>query len=522
MDNSVISPIVDFIRELFAGLSSGLLFFGGPADIIRYVVDIFLITFVIYYLLLVLRETRAWQLLKGALLIVLITMICGVFGLEMVSFIFDKILYVVAVAFVVIFQPELRRALETVGLKSFSPLSQAFTSDYQDTQHVLSDMIDEMALACDKMAKTYTGSLIIFERTSRLSELTNQENAVKLDSAVSTNMLMSIFYKGSPLHDGAILIRDGRIVAARCHVPLADNYHVREDLGTRHRAAVGASELGDAVAVAISEERGTISIALDGTLYQMQGMEDLRSNLKYLLGVSGETITLGQKIRSRYTNRKRKVKSAVAKVKRDVKASRRAPVNESTTLSSDNDIVTNVPSNPSSLPIPDAQVATKDITQEQDCLIDPEKKMCINPISGTAPISKRKSSHTATYQRVLMFIASFFISLGLWLYIQITGNPIAEKVVTVRVESVNAEVLPTRGLDAYYPVTTVTIEIVGRKTTIDKFDNDDISAYVDFSDIYQSGIAEMDIKTSSEISEYFRVQSQNKEKISVVINEKEE
>lgn len=520
MDNGVISPIVDFIRELFAGLSSGLLFFGGPADIVRYVVDILLITFVIYYLLLVLRETRAWQLLKGALLIVLITLICGVFGLEMVRFIFDKILYVVAVAFVVIFQPELRRALETVGLKSFSPLSQAFTSDYQDAQHQLSDMIDEMAEACDKMAKTYTGALIIFERNSRLSELTNQENAVKLDSAVSTNMLMSIFYKGSPLHDGAILIRDGRIVAARCHVPLADNYHVREDLGTRHRAAVGASELGDAIAVAISEERGTISVALDGTLYQMQGMEDLRSNLKYLLGVSGEPVSLGQRIRSRYTNRKRRVKSAVAKAKREATISKDMTTSTAT-VSTSVAVTGTAAADRLNTVISETSLSGKETKQEKECLIDQDKKKCINPKSGIAPISKRKTSTTATYQRVLMFAASFFVSLCLWLYIQITGNPIAEKIVTVRVESVNAEMLSERGLDAYFPVTTVSIEVVGRKSTIDKFDNEDISAYVDFSDVDQSGVTEMEIKTSSGISEYFRVQSQNKEKISVVINKKD-
>jgi len=99
-------------------------------------------------------------------------------------------------------------------------------------------------------------------------------------------MLQSIFYKGSPLHDGAILIRNGRIAAARCHIPLADNYHIREDLGTRHRAAIGASEMGDAISIAVSEEIGTISIALDGSLYIMQNGEDLRSNLQYLLGVT--------------------------------------------------------------------------------------------------------------------------------------------------------------------------------------------------------------------------------------------
>lgn len=489
MDNGVISPITDFIRELFAGLSSGLLLFGGPADIIRYVVDIALITFVIYYLLRVLRETRAWQLLKGALLIVLITMICGIFGLEMVSFIFEKILYIVAIAFVVIFQPELRRALETVGLKSFSPISVAFAPEYQDTQHVISNMIDEMSSACMKMAKSYTGALIIFERNSKLSELTNQENAVKLDSSVTANMLLSIFYKGSPLHDGAILIRDGRIVAARCHILLADNYRVREDLGTRHRAAVGASELGDAIAIAISEERGTISIALDGTLYVMQNMEELKNNLRFLLGVSGPATTLGQRIRSRYANRKNKTKAVPQAAE------------QKATLST---------------------ISSTAGTPKTNTILDSQKENSENKNSISESLTKRKYTKTATYQKVLMFLFSFFVSMCLWLYIQITGNPIAEKTVTVKVESVHADLLTERDLDAYFPVTSVTIDVVGRKSTIDKFESDDISAYVDFSEIYTPGIVEMNIKTTSEISEYFRVQSQNKEKISVVINEKEE
>ncbi len=501
MNNGVIAPIVDFIRELFAGLNSGLLFFGGPADIVRYVVDILLITFVIYYLLRVLRETRAWQLLKGALLIVIITMVCGIFGLEMVGFIFDKILYVVAVAFVIIFQPELRRALETVGLKSFSPLSVAFAPDYQDSQHVVSDMVDEMSTACMQMAQTYTGALIIFERNSRLSELTQQENAVKLDSSVTMTMLSSIFYKGSPLHDGAIVIRNGRIIAARCHVPLADNYRIREDLGTRHRAAIGASELGDAVAIAVSEERGTVSIALDGTLYVMKNREELRNNLRYLLGVAGTVPTLGERIRSRYNDGRNKAR--YKKAIRVAQAARAKSVSTGTATEK----------TPSADAIAEG-AATAGVTSSAE-LRDVAT-------AGTLPVAIKKHATTATYQKVLMIAASFVISLGLWLYIQITSNPIAEKSVTVKVESLNADILQDRGLDAYYPVTSVTLNVVGRKATIDRFESDDISAFVDFSDIFTAGITEMEIRTNSGISEYFRVESQSKEKVSVVITTDEE
>jgi DNA integrity scanning protein DisA with diadenylate cyclase activity len=156
-------------------LNSGVLFFGGPLDIFRYIVDILLITFILYGLLRILRETRAWQLLKGLLLIFLMTIICSLLGLEMVSFIINNVLYIVALAFVVIFQPELRRALETVGLKSFSSISVAFSTEDQDPQHILTRMIDETVSACVKMSKSFTGALIIFERTSKLSELTLQK-----------------------------------------------------------------------------------------------------------------------------------------------------------------------------------------------------------------------------------------------------------------------------------------------------------------------------------------------------------
>ena len=131
------AEIINFVREIFTGFNSGILFFGGPIDIFRYVIDILLIAFLIYNMIRILRETRAWQLLKGVLLIVIVAMFCSLLGLEMVGFIFNKILYIVALAFVVIFQPELRRALETVGLRSFTSFTNAFSSEYQDPQHQL-------------------------------------------------------------------------------------------------------------------------------------------------------------------------------------------------------------------------------------------------------------------------------------------------------------------------------------------------------------------------------------------------
>lgn len=504
MDDSFLAQIVDFINEIFKGFNSGVLFFGGPVDIIRYIVDILLITFILYGLLRILRETRAWQLLKGLLLIFLMTIICSLLGLEMVSFIINNVLYIVALAFVVIFQPELRRALETVGLKSFSSISVAFSSEDQDPQHILTRMIDETVSACVKMSKSFTGALVIFERTSKLSELTLQENAVKLDSSVTDAMLMSIFYKGSPLHDGALLIRNGRIAAARCHIPLADNYHVREDLGTRHRAAIGASELGDAIAIVVSEERGTISIALDGCLYTMESGEDLRSNLRYLLGLAEVPASLGQRLRLRYL--KGKARSAARAVKSGRKNSDKSPVSEPLlsgvprTCSVPADRAGNVPS---------------------DSAVTPA-----SPVSPVSPVSVRvaltRVAKNVRFQRTMMFLFSFLVSICLWMYIQITNNPIEQKTFQISVNDKNYEMLADKGLDAYYPITSVSVTVVGRKSTIDSFTESDINAYIDYSSVKDAGVAEMTIYATSTKSEYFRIEGQNPESVKVVINKSEQ
>ncbi len=493
MDNGVMAEIVDFFREIFTGLSSGVLFFGGPIDIFKYVIDILLITVILYNMIRILRETRAWQLLKGVLLIVIIAMICSLLGLEMVGFIFNKILYIVALAFVVIFQPELRRALETVGLKSFTSLSNAFSSDNQDPQHSLLRMIDQIVEACVKMGKSYTGALIIFERNSKLSELIDQENAVKLDSSVTDTMLQSIFYKGSPLHDGAILIRNGRIAAARCHIPLADNYHIREDLGTRHRAAIGASEMGDAIAIAVSEERGTISVALDGCLYIMQNGEDLRSNLQYLLGVSGAQNKFGHRKKS----------------KRNWMFGKKSSLQRKDTKSSESE--------------KSSDVKETDLRGQAIICSVPQKEY-VSPQyyenadqPATARLATAKAVRMSRLQKVFLFFMSLLISTGFWMYIQITSNPISEKTLSVPIINQNASVLTGRNLDAIYPVSEVTVNIVARKTTIDTFSEADITAYVDYSEITSAGIANLPIKVSSDNTNYFRVTSQNPETIKVNI-----
>jgi uncharacterized protein (TIGR00159 family) len=228
------------------------------------------------------RDTRAWQLLKGIVFIVLFTQVSGLLGLQTMNYLLSNSLSVLAVAFVIIFQPELRRALEKVGSKS-SHLLPSVSNHEQEEADAVNLLTREVAEGCAKMAAGRTGALIIFERRTRLGELAEQTNAVRVDAAVTSMNLQQIFYEGSPMHDGAVLVRNGRIYAARCHVPLSEDTRVKDGLGTRHRAAIGASELGDAFAVVVSEEHGTISLTLEGRLYRIESGETLRRILEKLL-----------------------------------------------------------------------------------------------------------------------------------------------------------------------------------------------------------------------------------------------
>lgn len=279
MTESILNDGWQFFVELFNNLRTGVLFFGGPFDIVLAILDIFITTLVIYFILKLIRDSRAWQLLKGIVLIVIFSQVFTLLGLQTIGYILTNTLSILAIAFVVLFQPELRRALETVGRSSFTILSGVVSQDDQLGKNVIYSMIDSIVIAAEKLTASRTGALIIIERETKLGELTEQDNAVIMDSAVSSTLLLQIFYKGSPLHDGAVLIRNGRINAARCHVPLSDNYHLRKDYGTRHRAAIGVSEMGDAIAVVVSEETGVISVAVNGRLYPLDNPDALRAIL---------------------------------------------------------------------------------------------------------------------------------------------------------------------------------------------------------------------------------------------------
>lgn len=499
MNEGIIAQVIDFFAEIFAGLDSGYLFFGGPADIIRYIFDILLITFLTFQLIKLLRQTRAWQLLQGLSLIIIFTMVCSLLGLEMVSFLFNRMLYVIAIAFVVIFQPELRRALETVGLKSFSKFSSAFIQEDPSENEDVTAMIDNIVYATNAMAKTYTGALIIIERNSKLGELLEQENVVFLDSSVNSPMLESIFYKGSPLHDGAVLIRNTRIVAARCHVPLSDTGHTLVNYGTRHRAAVGASEMGDAVAIAVSEERGKVSLAVRGCLYEMKNGDDLRKNLLGIFGMNS--------VASRFVRRIRYEKNNLRKKKQDSGDLAEDSLVGTSTVNSDT--------------VRSVGEKVDIIASSGVCAVSPPDHSSTKKKSFFQYFNTKKS--TSTYNRmntthkILYILLSFLISTGLWMYIQINNNPVVEKNLSVPLFFESESVLEENGLETNYNYESVTILIVGRKNVIDNLQSADMVASIDYSQITGPGVYYIPIDISSEKNVYYRLESQDPESISVVI-----
>ncbi|HJC12723.1 MAG TPA: diadenylate cyclase CdaA [Candidatus Agathobaculum intestinigallinarum] len=237
------------------------------------VVDILIVAYIIYRLMKLLKDTSAARLAKGVIWLLLIFLVASVAGLTTISFILQTSLGIGVTAAIVIFQPELRRLLEQLGKGNLSGLlTSANDPDAAEAA------IDATVKACADMSRTKTGVLIVFERKERLGEII--ATGTMVDAEPSAELLKNIFFKNSPLHDGALIMRDGRICAAGCVLPLSGNQNLSRDLGTRHRAAVGMSESSDSVLVVVSEETGAISVAIGGMLKRHLSPEILRKVLE--------------------------------------------------------------------------------------------------------------------------------------------------------------------------------------------------------------------------------------------------
>ncbi len=223
------------------------------------ILDIVIMAFIIYKAIAFLRETRAGQLVKGIAFLLALYAFSIAFELVVLRWVLSAVFGSAIVAVAIIFQPELRRLLERVGQTNLAYAGSAGS----EREKVLA-AVDSICKAAGEMQKSKTGALIVFERKTQLGEIINTGTVV--DARVSVSMVNNIFYPKSPLHDGAVIIRDGRIYAAACILPLTSNTAISSQLGTRHRAAIGMTENSDAVVLVVSEETGTISIAFNGTI----------------------------------------------------------------------------------------------------------------------------------------------------------------------------------------------------------------------------------------------------------------
>ena len=255
-----------------------------PAVHLTNVLEILIISVLIYYILIWIRDTRAWTLLKGILVIFAFVLVAYIFQMDTILWLFQNLISVAVISIFVLFQPELRRALEQLGRKNI--LSSVFNfgsnaSANEQEAKTVEKTKAEIIKACVEMSKVRTGALIVIEQEVQLSEY--ERTGIFLDSLVSSQLLINIFEHNTPLHDGAVFVRNNRIVAATCYLPLSDNMLLSKELGTRHRAGMGISEVSDSITLIVSEETGMISIAHDGMLFRGLSQEELREKLSTLM-----------------------------------------------------------------------------------------------------------------------------------------------------------------------------------------------------------------------------------------------
>ena len=239
------------------------------------ILDIFIVAYIIYKIIFWIKETRAWTLLKGIIVIFAFYIFASILKLNTIMWILTNTISVGITAIIVVFQPELRRALEQLGKGKMFDIF--VKTNEENNEKANSKMVDEIIKAADKMSSVKTGALILIEKSVPLGEL--ERTGISLDAIVTSQLLINIFEKDTPLHDGAVIIRSNRIAAATCFLPLTESNEISMELGTRHRAAIGASEVSDAYIIVISEETGYISMAKDGILYRNISTETLKGML---------------------------------------------------------------------------------------------------------------------------------------------------------------------------------------------------------------------------------------------------
>ena len=235
------------------------------------ILDILIVAYLIYKIVGYFRETRAFQLLKGIVILLVFMQLSEFMQLNTISFILRNTMQVGVIALIVIFQPELRRALTQIGNKKLS----LFGVDENEAKTKTEYVVGQVTEACEMLSKQRIGALIVFQRETKIGDIIR--TGINMDSEVSSELLINIFIPNTPLHDGAVIIGANKIKASACFLPLSQNENLSKELGTRHRAGIGITESSDAVAVIVSEETGKISIAMNGTLTRNIAGEDRKS-----------------------------------------------------------------------------------------------------------------------------------------------------------------------------------------------------------------------------------------------------
>ncbi|MCR5796771.1 MAG: diadenylate cyclase CdaA [Eubacterium sp.] len=263
--------IKSFFRDYVAWLSM-------PDINIVDIIEILVIAFAVYQIIIWIKDTRAWVLLKGIIILVLVWLIALVLNMNALLWIFQNAMVIGITAIVIIFQPEFRNALEKLGRKSFASLATPFEGDKYRNEKYSQKSIDSVIKAVYAMAKEKTGAIIVVEKDIQCREV--ELTGIPLDATISSQLLINIFEDKTPLHDGAVILRNDRIVAATCYLPLSNSMKISKDLGTRHRAGLGVSEVSDSITIIVSEETGGVSVAQEGKLRRWIEEDELRKILR--------------------------------------------------------------------------------------------------------------------------------------------------------------------------------------------------------------------------------------------------
>ncbi len=282
----------------------------NPFQLITLIIDITIVIFLVYSFLKIVKGSRAIQLIKGILLLVIATGVSGLLNLKILNWILTGIMNLGVIAIIVIFQPELRRALEQLGTNK---LTQFFGID-KDVSTKTKEDIYKIVIAATELSKSKTGALIVIERDIKIQDII--ATGIPMNADVSPQLLVNIFEPKTPLHDGAVVISGNKIAASACVLPLADDKDIAKELGTRHRAAIGISKESDSIVVVVSEETGKISIAKDGTL-----IADLREDVL-------KKILISNVVTKRFTVEKKKRENKVKELKEKIKKDKKKLKNE--------------------------------------------------------------------------------------------------------------------------------------------------------------------------------------------------